>query len=703
MSKILLITPPFIQPNSPYPATAYLKGYLRRNGVDAEQYDLSIELLNRIFSSEFLQNLFDEVCDSDDDNFLRIYALRDKYIASIDTVMHFLRGKEQMLANQIAMPDFIPQSGRFENMEDISQAYGTMGSIDCAKYISTLFLQDLSDYIRETVTPYFEISRYAEHISLSIPSFKEFEQELNEPLNVIEKLMLEMLEEQIEIHQAEFVSFTVPFPGNFLSTLRCSQYIKANHSHIKVIIGGGYPSTELRQMSDKGIYKYVDYVVLDDGEIALKRILDGEELIRTYTTEGYSDAFQKVSHLDRGCPDFSSLPFDKYFSICEVTNPMHRLWSDGLWNKMMLAHGCYWSKCAFCDTSLDYIRKYDSVSAPQIVDWMVEVSEQTGSTGFHFVDEAAPPKLLKEMCLELLNRGLRFTWWTNIRFEASFTGDLCYLMAAAGCIAVAGGLEVASDRILKMIDKGVTIEQAAISMRNFNDSGIMVHTYLMYGLPTQTLQESIDALEVVRQLFKEELISSGFWHRYAMTTHSPSGKDPEKYGVKRKNDHVNDFANNELRFVENRSYNLHLVGEGLRNSLAYFMIGEELDRKVHQWFEAKVPKTLVPSTIITNALTQLDKCRIYNPSSRLVWIGADVMLTDGGLLLQSASSSKVITFSQKEIDFLTELLSMCCDLDEVITLEQASKIYEQFSDKPFLTLYHSKKWDLMRTFGLLQL
>lgn len=80
MEKLLLITPPFVQVNCPYPATAYLKGYLTRHGHQVEQYDLSIELINRLFSRELLQQIFDH-CTSDaingNPNLERIYALRE--------------------------------------------------------------------------------------------------------------------------------------------------------------------------------------------------------------------------------------------------------------------------------------------------------------------------------------------------------------------------------------------------------------------------------------------------------------------------------------------------------------------------------------------------------------------------------------------------------------------------------------------------
>ena len=113
---------------------------------------------------------------------------------------------------------------------------------------------------------------------------------------------------------------------------------------------------------------------------------------------------------------------------------------------------------------------------------------ETGQTGFHFVDEAAPPKSLKALAAELQRRGVAVGWWGNIRFEKSFTPELCRQLAASGCIAVSGGLEVASDRLLKLMQKGVSVQQVARVTKAFADAGILVHAYLMYGFPTQTVQ-----------------------------------------------------------------------------------------------------------------------------------------------------------------------------------------------------------------------
>ena len=207
---------------------------------------------------------------------------------------------------------------------------------------------------------------------------------------------------------------------------------------------------------------------------------------------------------------------------------MHRLWADGRWNKLTVARGCYWKQCTFCDVSLDYIARYEPASADVTVDRIEALVRETGETGFHFVDEAAPPAMLRALAQRLIERQVAITWWGNIRFEKSFTPDLVDLLARSGCVAVSGGLEVASDRLLELMKKGVTVDQVARVARAFTDAGVMVHAYLMYGFPTETAQETVDALERVRQLFAEGCIQSAFWHRFAATAHSPIGREPER-------------------------------------------------------------------------------------------------------------------------------------------------------------------------------
>jgi hypothetical protein len=581
LKDILLITPPFTQLNTPYPATAYLKGFLNTKNISAFQMDLGIEVILEMFSKKGLTQIFSTITQHPSPNTQRIYSLKDDYIKTIDNVIAFLQGKNSSLARQICSGNFLPEASRFDQLDDMEFAFGSMGMQDKAKHLATLYLEDLSDFIVECVDENFGFSRYAERLGRSANSFDELYQHLQQQLTFIDEITIKILKERIEEVQPKLVCFSVPFPGNLYSAFRCAQFIKANFPNIKTAMGGGFPNTELRELKDKRVFEFFDFITLDDGELPVELLYDfvissdseiSEEmpLKRTFLLENNQVAYKNntsrhdYKQSEVGTPDYSDLLLDKFISVIEVANPMHSLWSDGRWNKLTMAHGCYWGKCTFCDISLDYIKLYEPIAAKILVDRMEELIAQTGENGFHFVDEAAPPALMREVALEIIKRKLVVTWWTNIRFEKSFTADLCLLLKESGCIAVSGGLEVASDRLLELIKKGVTVEQVAQVTRNFTESGIMVHAYLMYGYPTQTIQETVDSLEMVRQLFELGVLQSGFWHQFAMTAHSPVGMFPEEFGVIPEQNEIT-FANNDINFKDKTGINHDKFSFGLKN------------------------------------------------------------------------------------------------------------------------------------------
>lgn len=634
MKDLLLITPPFTQLNTPYPATAYLKGFLNTKNISVFQIDLGIEVILELFSKKELQNLFDFAFNSNQiisENAQRIYALKDTYLKTLDAVISFLQGKNPTFARQICSDNFLPQASRFEQLDDLDWAFGNMGIHDKAKHLATLYLEDLSDFIVECVDKNFGFSRYAERLGQSANSFDELYRHLKEEPTHIDSIILKILEKKLKTIQPKLVCFSVPFPGNLYSAFRCAQYIKTAYPNIKIAMGGGFPNTELRSLNDVRVFEFFDFITLDDGELPVELLHNhvqnpiSKEFKRTFLLENSKVTFINNSskpdykQADIGTPDYSDLLLDKYISVIEIVNPMHSLWSDGRWNKLTMAHGCYWGKCTFCDISLDYIKIYEPIAATILVDRMEQLIAQTGETGFHFVDEAAPPSLMKALALEIIKRRLIVTWWTNIRFEKNFTKDLCSLLKASGCIAVSGGLEVASDRLLALIDKGVTVEQVAQVTRNFTDANIMVHAYLMYGYPTQTVQETVDSLEMVRQLFEVGVLQSGFWHQFALTAHSPIGLNPSDFGISPNYKNIS-FANNDIDFTDQTGIDHTQFSYGLKKSLFNFMHGIGFDLPLQDWFEFKIPKTQIkPDYIYTCLETNID----FNikPTAKIVWLG----------------------------------------------------------------------------------
>lgn len=635
--KILFITPPFTQLNTPYPATAYLKGFLNTQNIESYQVDLGIEVILQLFSEDGLQAAFEIVEENYEweelsANIRRIVHLKDFYLQTIEPTIAFLQHKNPTLAYSICSRKYLPEASRFQQLQDLDWAFGTMGNHDKARHLATLYLEDLGDLITECIDPHFGFSRYAERLGRSATHFESLHQALEEDNSLISDILVQILEHKIEDYQPTVVCLSVPFPGNLFAAFKCGQYLKENHPNIAVVLGGGYANTELRSLSDEKVFDYIDFVSLDDGEAPLLCLLeyienkrDISKLKRVFARVGgvvtyYNNAPEKdIAQREVGTPDYSDLPLDDYLSVIEIANPMHRLWSDGRWNKLTLAHGCYWGKCSFCDISLDYIQRYEPISAAILCDRIEEIIEQTGQNGFHFVDEAAPPALMRDLALEIIRRNITVVWWTNIRFEKSFTEDLCQLLKASGCIAVSGGLEVASDRLLDLMKKGVTVAQVAQVCDAFTKSGIMVHAYLMYGFPTQTAQETVDSLEMVRQLFEQGVLQSGFWHQFSMTVHSPVGIAPANYKVEKVGPEFGGFANNDLYHEDPTGTEHERFSDGLKTSLFNYMYGVGFNLKLSSWFKFKIPNTTIPKNYIQNCLQQ--KTIIPKPSSLIIWLG----------------------------------------------------------------------------------
>ena len=625
--RVLSVIPPMTQLNTPYPSTAYITGFLRSRQFDAVQEDLALALVLKLFSKEGLLAVRQciEALPERQRSFQvqGFYDQFDRYLSTISPVIAFLQGRDSTVGHRICGRDFLPEGSRFESLDafiddeggdPLAWAFGALGMQDRARHLATLYLNDISDVLRDAVDPRFEFVRYAESLAQSQPTFDPLAEALAAPMNLVDETLLALTLAAIKKHQPTLVLISVPFPGAVYAAFRIAQAIKAHFPGMITALGGGFVNTELRELTDPRIFDYFDYVTLDDGERPLLALLDHlagkrsrQRLVRTFVLDDGAVKYinfvePDIAFAEVGTPTWDGLPLDRYLSLLDMLNPMHRLWSDGRWNKLTVAHGCYWKKCSFCDVSLDYISRYDGASAATLVDRIEAIIEETGQTGFHFVDEAAPPKALKTLAAELQKRNLSISWWGNIRFEKSFSPELCQQLADSGCIAISGGLEVASDRLLTLMKKGVSIDQVARVTRAFTDAGILVHAYLMYGFPTQTVQDTVDALEYVRQLFAEGCIQSGFFHRFACTVHSPVGQNPEEYGIELLPLPPVSFAKNDVGFVDPTGVDHDVLGVALNKALYNYMHGIGLDDDVRVWFSTKVPRTTVPRNKIARAL-----------------------------------------------------------------------------------------------------
>lgn len=464
----------------------------------------------------------------------------------------------------------------------------------------------------------------------------------------------------------DLVLITIPFPGCLLGALACAQAVRTafgETSRPRIVFGGGYVSTELRGLRDAGIFDFCDYLSFDAGYGSLASIIECEkvsaqatasELYRTMLRrsdgalmvagfpEGDSSCFEegpsrvltdcreekRFEALEREAvkgvfPDYQSADFGDYLRIVDSENPMHRLWSDTPWLKYSLAHGCYWHRCSFCDTELEYVADFAPTKIKGLLAAADKASTQTGLYGIHFVDEAMPMAALLEFARANRVRAAAgrtagapantpaakrpFSFWGNVRFDASWTQGRCEFLATSGLIAVSGGIEIATERGLEMTDKGFDLTSLVRTLVAMRRAGILVHAYLIYGFPGQPVADIIDSAEFCRQLFASGLVDSAFWHRFVLTRHSRmykewrEGKRPELKPLDRKWS----FANNDLSFEGDKAF--ERFDAPLSAALSAWMAGAELKKPASAWFGRGMPRASIAADLVESLITKAEE------------------------------------------------------------------------------------------------
>ena len=608
-----------VQFNTAYPATPMLAAFLRQHGFAVAQEDLSLGLALRLFSRQGVREL--------ERALRRRFAHRRRppsvrhflvHAAEIESAVAgavaFLQGGAPELQARLVHSGGLPEGPRFASMRGL---FASDDEATLARHRASLFLDEIADALHDGLDDRFELARYAEDLATT-GDFELLRLALAGRRRLVDRWIDEQTEAAWRRHRPRVVGITVPFPGALYGALRVARRMKTLAPRLATVLGGGYVNTELRGLSDPRLFDDFDYVTYDDGELPLLRIVEDlgrpHFLVRTRVRRRGRVVWQDdvaapvLRHRDRPAPDFAQLVGPGHLAMAESPNPMHRLWSERRWLKLTLAHGCYWHRCTFCDTCLDYIRRFDPAHAATIVGWMESAMAQTGESGFHFVDEAAPPALLAAVARRILERGLQVQWWTNIRFERQFTPAVADLLARSGCLAVTGGMESATDRLLTLQCKGFDLAQATRVMAAFARAGVLVHAYLMYGYPTQSAQETVDALELVRQLFAAGVLHSAYWHRFALTVHSPAFRDVDKLGIQILDQPIPTFARNEIPFYEPAGEDPAPFAAGLLRAVYNFMHGQGLRADVRSWFQFPLPRARLSRDFVRAVISRRGSC-----------------------------------------------------------------------------------------------
>lgn len=707
---VLLISPPFVQLNSPYSALPYLKGVLGANGIESTCLDLGIKIANRLFSADGLNVLYEFIAsepkfrNEDIDFFIKH---KSEYFETIEPVVSFLKDKNLSHASKIMSLNNLPKWKMSETA--MPRDFVNTDDFEYSRYIVSLYLEDIFLFYK-AVCPEYDLSKYGESLALSPPVFDNIYRSVIQNADMISKLISEQLSKN-DFTNFDIIALTVPFPGTLLGALKTARWFKKNYPDKIIVLGGGYINTELRSLKEPKIFEFVDFICLDDGEMPFIKVheyfnkkIEKKDLVRTFYIEDGKVIFSGNSDVEsafkRGTPDYSGFNMDDYIPVIETLNPMMRLWSERNTLKLRLARGCYWHKCAFCDTTLPYIKDFQPEEIKNIIQDIKLMTVQTGLSTFHFTDEAIPPALAVKLSIELIREKIEITWWGNIRFDKAFTEDVCKLLYTAGCIAVVGGMESGCDSTLKNMNKGVSVEDAVRTMYNFKSNSILVHAYMIYGFPGETISDLMDSAEILRQLFKEGLLDSAYWHRFALTMHSEIFKYSGKFNISVPNKELNPFANNDVNYIDNSGSGIDDMGNGLKKAVYNFMLGIELDKDIRSWFDLSLPKPKIKKGFVRKILDS--NSYGINTDKRILWLGKEAHVRKKIIEIYGISGKIEYELPKDIADWLCNLINQSSIFtSDGVKIQEAIASFPKHSSLGFSDFVNNEIWDDLFDAGLI--
>jgi hypothetical protein len=233
--RVLLVTPPMTQLNTPYPATAYLTGFLRTRAAELDltvtQADASLALFLRLYTPPLLGRMTELLRrrarragrgTAMPPAIAHFLAHAERYVDTVEPTIKFLQGRDPTLALRIVGRAFLPEGPRFAHLspptaaldEQLALAFGALGTTEQARYLASLYVDDVADVWRAGIDPKFELARYGERLAASAPTYAPLHEALECEATLVDEALEEIARELLALHAPDVVGVSAPFPGN---------------------------------------------------------------------------------------------------------------------------------------------------------------------------------------------------------------------------------------------------------------------------------------------------------------------------------------------------------------------------------------------------------------------------------------------------------------------------------------------------------
>ncbi len=312
-----------------------------------------------------------------------------------------------------------------------------------------------------------------------------------------EELNYSQLAEKIKVSGPDVIGITT-MSFTLVDVLETARLVKKISPDICVVLGGVHPYIYPEETIS---LPEIDYLILGEGEVVFA------ELVNNFgQTEKLKDTpglvFQDDGEIINTGPapwieDLDSLPFParlltdykKYDSLIAKRSPI---------TTMITSRGCPY-RCTFC--SRPHIGKRFRARSPgNVVDEM-EQCMKLGIKEFLVYDDTftIDRHRVTEICEEISRRKLDIGWDIRARVD-SIDLEVLKKLARAHCERIHFGVEAGTDKILKVLRKGITIEDIKKAFRLTQEVGIPTLAYFMIGSPGETREDILQTLQLAKEL-----------------------------------------------------------------------------------------------------------------------------------------------------------------------------------------------------------
>jgi radical SAM superfamily enzyme YgiQ (UPF0313 family) len=299
----------------------------------------------------------------------------------------------------------------------------------------------------------------------------------------------------LENERADIVGITC-LTNTRMYVLKLAAIVKRLYPGATVVVGGAHPTVMYEQMLED---TNIDVVVIGEGDLTFENLVKAVE-----RGSGFGDvrgiAYRQDGLVLRTGPqplvgNLDSLPMPDFYHLNEKTQGKPPR------TGISIGRGCPYN-CQFCASASVWGSTYRSKSAERVADEIEFVLARSGD-GVIFVGDdmiGVTEAATAEFCEEILRRGLTFKWYANARVD-SVSEALLALLKKAGCIMICYGIESGSPRILKTINKKITVDQVKRAFHLTHKVGIACQATVMVGNPgddASTISETQALLDRIR-------------------------------------------------------------------------------------------------------------------------------------------------------------------------------------------------------------